>query len=286
MRTNLALEHAEPQGVVVTFPKKERHIVFKKEESYTKMPNLLIDDQIMAQLNDKAFKCLMFIIRQTLGFDRISHSISITQFQKYCGIKKRDTVMSCVKELEDRKLIQVYRKSGCLNTYSLVQKQSCSQNIDFEETHPVLREETGPAKGAETRPLKGGANKEQSKENFKENINAVFAFWKTVFGKTEKVVLSDKRRAKILARLKQGYTVEEIKQAIVNCSQSDYHIKNAYTDIELICREPEKLDRFLNMRHGPKNRFDVHAMNVNKAWECQAQFTATVEQVVLEEWMQ
>lgn len=58
-----------------------------KEERYTKMPNTLIDSQIMAQLNDKAFKCLMFVMRQTIGFDRASHPIAITQFQKYCGIK-------------------------------------------------------------------------------------------------------------------------------------------------------------------------------------------------------
>ncbi len=88
-----------------------------KEERYTKLPNVLIDGQIMAQLNDKAFKCLMFIMRQTIGFDRVSHPIAITQFQKYCGIKKRDTVMSCIRDLEEVGLIKVERKTGCLNEY-------------------------------------------------------------------------------------------------------------------------------------------------------------------------
>ncbi|WP_252509918.1 replication protein, partial [Acinetobacter lwoffii] len=88
-----------------------------KEERYTKMPNGLIDGQIMAQLNDKAFKCLMFVMRQTIGFDRASHPIAITQFQKYCGIKKRDTVMSCIRDLEELGLIKVERTTGCLNEY-------------------------------------------------------------------------------------------------------------------------------------------------------------------------
>jgi hypothetical protein len=48
---------------------------------------MLIDDLVMAQLSDKAFKCLMFIIRQTVDFDRDSDNISITQFQNICGIK-------------------------------------------------------------------------------------------------------------------------------------------------------------------------------------------------------
>lgn len=98
--SNLAHEPPIPQGQVVHFPKNERKAMSNKEERYTKMPNMLIDSEIMAQLNDKAFKCLMFVMRQTVGFDRVSHPIAITQFQKYCGIKKRDTVMSCIRDLE------------------------------------------------------------------------------------------------------------------------------------------------------------------------------------------
>ncbi|TMS51126.1 replication protein, partial [Acinetobacter lwoffii] len=117
MKSNLAHEPPIPQGQVVHFPKNERKAMSNKEERYTKMPNGLIDGQIMAQLNDKAFKCLMFVMRQTIGFDRASHPIAITQFQKYCGIKKRDTVMSCIRDLEELGLIKVERTTGCLNEY-------------------------------------------------------------------------------------------------------------------------------------------------------------------------
>ena len=98
---------------------------FKKQETtlvmsnYTKTPNSIIDDLVMAQVSDKAFKCLVFIMRQTVGFNRESHTIAITQFQKYCGIKKRDTVMTAIRELEQCKLITVERKTGCLNEYYL-----------------------------------------------------------------------------------------------------------------------------------------------------------------------
>ena len=115
--SNLAHEPPIPQGQVVHFPKNERKTMSNKEERYTKMPNMLIDSEIMAQLNDKAFKCLMFVMRQTVGFDRVSHPIAITQFQKYCGIKKRDTVMSCIRDLEQLGLIKVERTTGCLNEY-------------------------------------------------------------------------------------------------------------------------------------------------------------------------
>lgn len=289
MKMNLALERSQPQGTVVEFPKKERSIVSRKDGSYTKMPNIFIDNQIMAQLNDKSFKCLIFIIRQTSGYDRVSYPIAITQFQKYCGIKKRDTVMSCIRELEEKKIIKVTRKSGYLNVYSLLPSQPLERVFPLEERGDLEQDGTGPIKQDETSPIKQGPNKEKPKENLKENlkenINTIFEFWKSIFSKTEKVVLSDKRKTKILARLKQGYTVDEIKQAIVNCSQSDYHIKNAYTDIELICREPEKLDRFINMNNTKHIQYNLNTLDVNQDWKHRPEFTGNVECVILEEWM-
>lgn len=177
-RANLAHEPAAPQAEVVWFPKKERQVMSKKEEGYTRTPNSLIDDQIMAQLNDKAFKCLMFIVRQTSGFDRASHSISITQFQKYCGIKKRDTVMACIKELEDKKIIKVERKTGCLNVYSLSLNQSHETGLPSNGTSPIEGDGTSTTKRDGGSPIKGDGTstverdpiKETLKENIKENF--------------------------------------------------------------------------------------------------------------------
>lgn len=84
-------------------------------------------------------------------------------------------------------------------------------------------------------------------QNFKNEIQEIFEFWKTTLCKSDQTVLSDKRRAKINARLKEGYTIDQIKQGIIGCSKSNYHIENKHTDIELICREAGKLDRFIEM---------------------------------------
>ncbi|MFW1828064.1 DUF1376 domain-containing protein [Acinetobacter sp. ULE_I092] len=84
-------------------------------------------------------------------------------------------------------------------------------------------------------------------QNFKNEIQEIFEFWKATFGKSNQTVLDDKRKSKILSRLKQGYSVEQIKQGIIGCSKSDYHVERKHTDIELICREASKLDRFIEM---------------------------------------
>ncbi|WP_446089869.1 replication protein [Acinetobacter sp. 1124_18A] len=292
MKTNLAHKHEPPQAEVLKFPKKELQAMSKKEEGYTRMPNSLIDDQIMAQLNDKAFKCLMLIVRQTSGFDRTLHTIAITQFQKYCGIKKRDTVMSCIKELEDKKIIFVSRKTGCLNEYSINTNPSLETVLPPNGTSTIKGDGASTTKRDGTSPVKRGTNKETLKETLKENIYVIFEFWKTTFN-SSKTVLTEKRKKKIEARLEQGYSVEDIKKAIVNCSKSDYHMgKNergtVYNDIELICREPEKLDRFISMstpvqpkatQPTPDNK------NVNQAWEQTQTHYEPVEEVELEEWM-
>ncbi len=186
MNTNLAHEPPLPQGQVVHFPKNERKAMSNKEERYTKMPNTLIDSQIMAQLNDKAFKCLMFVMRQTIGFDRASHPIAITQFQKYCGIKKRDTVMSCIRDLEELGLIKVERTTGCLNEYLFTPDQYREKGLVPNEgstlkgdgtsttkrdgTSTTKRDGTSTTKRDGTSTVERGTIKETLKETFKENF--------------------------------------------------------------------------------------------------------------------
>ena len=170
MKSNLAHEPPIPQGQVVHFPKNERKAMSNKEERYTKMPNGLIDGQIMAQLNDKAFKCLMFVMRQTIGFDRASHPIAITQFQKYCGIKKRDTVMSCIRDLEQLGLIKVERTTGCLSEYQFTPDQYREKGLVPNEGSTLKGDGTSTTKRDGTSTVERGTIKETLKETFKENF--------------------------------------------------------------------------------------------------------------------
>lgn len=181
MKNNLAQQQEIDNEISLhpsTAKKLERQAMSKKEDRYTKTPNALIDDQIMAQLNDKAFKCLMFIVRQTSGFDRTSHTIAITQFQKYCGIKKRDTVMSNIRELEEVGLIKVERKLGTLNEYFFTPDQYQEKGlVPLKGSTPKgdgtsTNEQDGgsTAKGDYTSTVERGTIKETFKENIKENF--------------------------------------------------------------------------------------------------------------------
>ena len=231
--SNLAHEPPIPQGQVVHFPKNERKAMSNKEERYTKMPNMLIDSEIMAQLNDKAFKCLMFVMRQTVGFDRVSHPIAITQFQKYCGIKKRDTVMSCIRDLEQLGLIKVERTTGCLNEYVFTPDQYREKGLvpndgstfKGDGTSTNKRDGTSTVKGDGTSTVERGTIKETLKETFKENFkerntqeNAVDQVWNP---NTETL-------SSILKTTKHSHRVSEI----LSLEDFQFHLGNFNTHHE------------------------------------------------------
>ena len=63
--------------------------------------------------------------------------------------------------------------------------------------------------------------------------------------------LTPKRKKAITARLKEGYTEEQIKQAIDGCRNDPFSMgandrQKAFNDIELICRTGEKLESFID----------------------------------------
>jgi hypothetical protein len=82
-------------------------------------------------------------------------------------------------------------------------------------------------------------------------VTEIFNYWLTVMDKKANTAFSDKRVKAIKKRLKDGYTVADIKTAIFNCSNTDHNMGRGpksngtkYNDIELICRHPEILERF------------------------------------------
>ena len=81
-------------------------------------------------------------------------------------------------------------------------------------------------------------------------ISEVFIHWQTVFGK-EKSKLSDERKKKIRARLKEGFTVVELKNAINGCFHSDFHRgeneqRKSYDELTLILRDTAHVEQFVS----------------------------------------
>lgn len=80
-------------------------------------------------------------------------------------------------------------------------------------------------------------------------VSQLFDFWKATMSLNGKTLLTPKRKRLISDRLREGYTIERIQNAIRGCAASAFHsgqndTHTTYNDIELICRSGEKVEFF------------------------------------------
>lgn len=112
------------------------------------------------------------------------------------------------------------------------------------------------------------------KLNFFVLTNQLFEFWKTELNHP-RAKLDQKRKQKIHARLKDGYSLDDIKTAILGCRASPYHQGEndrgaLYDDIELICRDGKHVDQFIKLAQNPNAKLmsakGRQAMQNGQAW--------------------
>ena len=72
----------------------------------------------------------------------------------------------------------------------------------------------------------------------------VFQYWVKVMNKSPRTSLTSLRKNKIKTRLKDGYPIDEIKQAIDNVAKDSFLVAGGHTDIEMICRSDTNLEKY------------------------------------------
>jgi uncharacterized protein YdaU (DUF1376 family) len=101
-----------------------------------------------------------------------------------------------------------------------------------------------------------------------ERVREIFDFWCYVMKKGSRTKLLASRRSAIKSRLKDGYTIDEIKQAITNCSLSVFHMgsdgKGKYNELELICRS----SKFENFRDNVGKEKSAKGAGISKGNDC------------------
>jgi len=125
-------------------------------------------------------------------------------------------------------------------------------------TDPMTNPTTDPTTNPMTNPMtnpKEEEEEEEEEEEVKGNIpkpsaselidwNNLLIFFNSTTGKKSKLI-NNKTKASLKARLKEGYTKLDIKEAIKNCYADPYHkeTNHKYLTLEFISRA-EKLDRY------------------------------------------
>ena len=107
-----------------------------------------------------------------------------------------------------------------------------------------LRKKTGK------KPGKTKKKKEKKKDpGLPPEVSEVWDYWQA---KRSRVVgmsgpdmkKTNARLGAISGRLKDGYTVGQLKEAVDGCLGSDRNVKGGYIDIELICRSQSKVEQY------------------------------------------
>lgn len=98
-------------------------------------------------------------------------------------------------------------------------------------------------------------NQRRIKEEEKKNINLFGDFIQLFFKHLNKKFKSKKELPNFLARLKDGFTIEQFEQAIENIKNDPYHIETGYKHItpEFVCRI-DKLEKFINASSGTSKK--------------------------------
>jgi uncharacterized protein YdaU (DUF1376 family) len=84
-----------------------------------------------------------------------------------------------------------------------------------------------------------------------ESLSRIFNHWVSSMNKNQRTQFTANRKKCVAARLKDGYSEQDIITAITSCAKSPYHMGQndtgtIYDDLTLICRNGEKLEGFIN----------------------------------------
>ncbi len=139
------------------------------------------------------------------------------------------------------KVGQYYRYQDIQNYESRMKAETKAEPLPNESRSPSQDSN----KNATSRAAKEGVKNVKKEKEY----NTIFSFWKTILNHP-KAILSRDRIRLIKARLDEGHTVEDCKNAILGCKASSYHMGEndkgkVYDAINLIFRKGDKLEQFI-----------------------------------------
>ena len=70
-----------------------------------------------------------------------------------------------------------------------------------------------------------------------------------------------KRVSKIRARLGEGYSPDQLKDAVLGCLSNPFNVERGYTDIELICRSQAKVEQYRALKDTGKDDTDPELLS-------------------------
>jgi len=214
------------------------------ENGYTMIANEILDALCKFRIPGEQRQCLDYILRKTYGFKKSEDQISNGQFCSATGLKKGN-VSRAIKWLSEKQLV-IKSDNTKIPTYRF--NKDYSEWLLLSKKQPVIKKATVVIKSDNKLLSKVMDTKEKKETIQKKDVEEVFNFWKEEL-KHQKSKLDSSRERLIRARLKDGYSVADLKEAVTGCKNSPFHQgenkdRKKYDGIELICRDAAHVDMF------------------------------------------
>ena len=124
-------------------------------------------------------------------------------------------------------------------------KETLKETLKESKPKPCEAENLASLSSLPEHPARQG---EKRKESEMSQIREVFTYWQQTFNHP-KALLSKDRAGKIRSRLREDYTIPQLKRSIDGCKASPYHMGDndsgkVYDSIGLIFRSAEKVEDF------------------------------------------
>lgn len=113
------------------------------------------------------------------------------------------------------------------------------------------------------------------------DIEEIFSFWQNTLGKQKSKL--DKSRSKLIELRLQDYSVGDLKNAILGCSKSTWHMghnpqQTPYNQIKNIFGTPENTEKFIEMQTSKRSAANAHDLSTQSYDDAQAHFDVPVNQ--------
>lgn len=200
----------------------------KFQANFFQAPNYIIDE-LMNKMSSSAFKCYMVIIRQTVGWQKLSDEISISQFVEKTGNSK-NTILKACKELEELNLIK--KTKGCVNKFSVILSPEVGQK---KETKPT---EASPKKTKET-------PKSIKNEDYQQVIDKIVELGKTI---PQPTVISKPRKQAIKSCI-NDFGIEKVLQMLNKASKSPL-TNRGWFNFDFMWKNTQRSNNFLKILEG------------------------------------
>lgn len=156
------------------------------QSQWHKCPNSMIDC-VAGELTPSALVIVLTVIRYTMGMNgKKSAPIPTETFMRVLGTNRPNTVYDQVKKVVESGIVQVIKKSGCVNHYSINQDSDlwqkatvvsksdssveiCNTVVSESDSTVVAESDTGVVTKSDTL-IK--TTKENYKDNIKDSVNA------------------------------------------------------------------------------------------------------------------